>query len=138
MAIVTTEKLRFELASCRKKGRHHPSGNPDLFDVDSNGEYLNSEIKTLADGWEWSTDNLTLPSILMRRYHFIQECLQKFQNANMLSSSLHTKINLAFNTYDKYIEDLTHASDAYASIFAMEELLEAAMHEVCKDQASKA
>ena len=138
MAIVNTEKLRFELAICRKKGRHHPSGNPDLFDVDSNGEYLNPEIKTLADGWEWSTDNLTLPSVLMRRYHFIQECLQKFQNAKMLSTSLHTKINLAFNTYDKYIDDLIYASDAYASIFAMEELLEAAMDEVCNAQIIKA
>lgn len=130
MKLTSTEKNRFELAICKLKGRWPESDNSDLFATNDDGEYTNSEIKLMSDGWVLNSGNITLSSFIEGRYNFLTEQLDKIVESKLIPPDLATKINLSKFHNEKYIDQMDYASDAYCALFSEEDLLVEAINHI--------
>mgnify|MGYP000875178581 CR=1 FL=1 len=133
MKLFSTEKVRFELAICKKMGRWHEHANSDLFEVDEQGDYINPEIKTLAEGWLMSSGDLHLSSVIESRNDVITGLLTKIIDADLIPSELATKINITKFQNQQYFDQMDYISDAYCALFAHEDhLVDAIDHIIAK------
>lgn len=132
MKLSRAEKIRFELAICKQKGRWHESDNSDLFAVGEDDDYINPEIKTLSDGWSYCAGNLDLSSVINGRNIVVTELLEELVESNLLPPSMATKINITKYQNQRYFDDMDYVTDAYCALFHHEDLLKDAVDHIIK------